>query len=187
MMSCHGADGDDVAILADVTQIADAADVNQVFRLGKAEFHHRDQAMSAGEQFGVIGVCREQGKRLGQRGGPVIFEISWYHPGFLSYADGIFTRPFFTSSLVNLAPLPFRFSRTRSSTGGASTWSLRSSIARHTFSGVSGRSMCFTPSGLRASRTALAMAGVAPMVPASPTPLMPSGLTGLGVMVWPRR
>src|SRR5438093_12925350 len=55
-------------------------------------------------------------------------------------------------------------------------------MALHTFSGVSGKSRCRTPS---ASTTALAMAGVAPIVPASPTPLMPSGLLVEGVTVLP--
>src|SRR5438128_9403676 len=49
------------------------------------------------------------------------------------------------------------------------------------FSGVSGMSMVLIPSGARASRTALTMAGGAPIQPASPTPLAPSGLRGEGV------
>jgi hypothetical protein len=40
-----------------------------------------------------------------------------------------------------------------------------------------------TPSGRRASITALPIAGVAAIVPASPTPLTPSVLTGDGVSV----
>ena len=52
------------------------------------------------------------------------------------------------------------------------------------FSVVSGMSMCRTPRGESASTTELTMAGVEPMVPASPTPLTPSGLTGEGVQVW---
>src|SRR5215470_1765000 len=57
-------------------------------------------------------------------------------------------------------------------------------INRHNFSGRSGRSTCLTPNGARASITALATAGVEPIVPASPTPLAPSGLTVVGVSVW---
>src|SRR6516225_9964736 len=52
------------------------------------------------------------------------------------------------------------------------------------FSGVKGMSMCRTPSGARASTTEFTTAGEQPMVPASPTPLTPSGLTGDGVTVW---
>ena len=43
--------------------------------------------------------------------------------------------------------------------------------------------MKLTPSGRSASITALVTAGVAAIVPASPTPLTPSELTGHGVSV----
>src|SRR5262249_22269454 len=56
-------------------------------------------------------------------------------------------------------------------------------IAVRTCSACSGMSRCVTPSGARASRTALTMAGGAPMAPASPMPLMPSGVNGDGVTV----
>lgn len=42
--------------------------------------------------------------------------------------------------------------------------------------GEAGMSMCRTPRSARASTTAFCTAGVAPMVPASPSPLAPSGL-----------
>src|SRR5205807_1365041 len=50
----------------------------------------------------------------------------------------------------------------------------------HNFSEVNGISMCATPS---ASAMALATAGVEPIVPASPTPFTPSGLTVVSVTV----
>src|SRR4051812_41810572 len=53
-------------------------------------------------------------------------------------------------------------------------------MMRHSFSGRSIMSMCFMPS---ASDAAATIAGVEPSVPASPTPLAPSGLTGVGVTV----
>src|SRR5689334_22933072 len=56
-------------------------------------------------------------------------------------------------------------------------------ISCQTFSGRTGMSMCFTPYGDNASTTAFTTAGVAPIVPASPTPFTPSGLTGEGVSV----
>src|SRR5207249_4201101 len=56
-------------------------------------------------------------------------------------------------------------------------------IARQIRYGLSGRSRWWIPSGERASRMALAMAGAAPIVPASPTPLIPIGLLGDGVTV----
>ena len=53
-----------------------------------------------------------------------------------------------------------------------------------TRSGVSGiASMWSTPSPDSASTTALTTAGVEAMVPVSPAPLTPSGLTGVGVSV----
>src|SRR5437899_5591144 len=57
---------------------------------------------------------------------------------------------------------------------------LASWIARQTRSGVTGMSRWRTPSGASASLTALSSAGSAPTVPASPTPLAPSGFTCVG-------
>ena len=54
-------------------------------------------------------------------------------------------------------------------------------IALHTRDGVSGMSMCSTPSGRSASRTAFTTVGGAPIVPDSPMPLMPSGLVRAGI------
>src|SRR6185436_1246545 len=54
-------------------------------------------------------------------------------------------------------------------------------MARQTLSGVAGMSMSLTPSGARASSTALITAGGTPMAPTSPTPLAPSGLWVHGV------
>src|SRR5262245_33774836 len=51
------------------------------------------------------------------------------------------------------------------------------------FSERTGMSMCVTPNVESASTIAFTTAGVDPIVPASPTPLTPSGLTGDGVTV----
>src|SRR5262245_18656652 len=56
-------------------------------------------------------------------------------------------------------------------------------MMRHSFSGRSIMSMCFTPNSLSASTAADTMLGVEPRVPASPTPLAPSGFRGVGVTV----
>src|SRR5204863_234634 len=53
-------------------------------------------------------------------------------------------------------------------------------MARQTRSAVTGMSMCRRPSGASASLTAFISAGSAPTVPASPTPLAPSGFTRVG-------
>ena len=56
-------------------------------------------------------------------------------------------------------------------------------IACQTRIGVIGMSSSVTPSGLIASSTAAATAGVAAIVPASPMPFTPSEFTGEGVSV----
>ena len=56
-------------------------------------------------------------------------------------------------------------------------------IARHTRSGVIGMSRCAIPSGESASTTAFTTAGVAAIVPVSPAPFTPSGLTSVSVSV----
>src|SRR6202035_2715674 len=50
-------------------------------------------------------------------------------------------------------------------------------------SGRAGISTCLMPNGERASTTALITAALAAIVPASPMPLTPSSLVGLGVTV----
>src|SRR6185503_2878548 len=52
-------------------------------------------------------------------------------------------------------------------------------------SGRMGSAVTATPSGATASATALAMAAGAPMVPPSPMPLYPPGVSGEGVSRWP--
>src|SRR5262249_44428467 len=61
--------------------------------------------------------------------------------------------------------------------------SLAPCMARQTRSGVHGIVMSLIPSGRSASTIALTTAGVEAIVPASPTPLTPSGLVVEGVSV----
>src|SRR5262249_5338407 len=56
-------------------------------------------------------------------------------------------------------------------------------IACQTKAGVAGMSRFVTPSGDSASRRAFITAGGAPMAPASPEPLMPSGLVLQGISI----
>src|SRR5262245_39370300 len=65
----------------------------------------------------------------------------------------------------------------------SSPYFFASCMSRQIFSGLKGISRCVTPNGARASMMAFATAGPAPMVPASPQPLAPRGLTGVGVTV----
>lgn len=56
-------------------------------------------------------------------------------------------------------------------------------MAPATRSGLAGMSTCRTPRWASASTTAFWTAGIAPIVPASPTPFAPSGFRGVGVSV----
>ncbi len=58
-------------------------------------------------------------------------------------------------------------------------------IAFHTVFGLAGMATSWTPSPDSASTMAFMTAGAAPIVPASPTPLTPSGFVGDGVTEWP--
>ncbi len=60
----------------------------------------------------------------------------------------------------------------------------RAWIAFQTRSGVHGIRMSLTPNGRSASTTALTTAGVEAIVPASPTPLVPSEFVVDGDVVW---
>src|SRR2546425_1247730 len=57
-------------------------------------------------------------------------------------------------------------------------------IACQMRAGRSGMLRCPTPTRRSASTTALTIAGVEPIVAASPMPLAPIGLWGVGVTVW---
>ena len=59
-------------------------------------------------------------------------------------------------------------------------------IAFHTRSGVQGIRMSLIPRWRTASTTAFTTAGVEAIVPASPTPLVPSVLVVAGEVVWSR-
>src|SRR5262245_13985241 len=54
-------------------------------------------------------------------------------------------------------------------------------IASQTFADVAGISMCITPRGRKASRSALITAGGVAIAPASPMPLTPSGFVLHGI------
>src|SRR5580658_9806849 len=59
-------------------------------------------------------------------------------------------------------------------------------MARQMWNGVAGPSNAVTPSGARASSTALLIAGNSAMAPASPQPFTPSGLVVQRVALKPR-
>ena len=77
----EGADGDVVAGVADVGEIAQAADVDQHRRRRQPQLHEREQRVAAGEQLGVVAVLTEQADRLVGRVGPLVVERGRDHAG----------------------------------------------------------------------------------------------------------
>ena len=49
---------DRAVVLPNIGQTEQAANVDEVFRLGEAQLHDRDQAVSTGEQLRVVAVLR---------------------------------------------------------------------------------------------------------------------------------
>ena len=75
----QGADGDVVAAVADVRQVAEATDVDQHGRLGEAELHHRQQAVAAGDELGLVAVLADEADRLLRRLGADVVECCRDH------------------------------------------------------------------------------------------------------------
>src|SRR6267143_1011336 len=150
----HRPDRDHALVLLDTGEARHLAEVDQVLGLREAQLHHRDQAVAAREDLGVVELA-EQLQGLPDAGRGVVLERGWVHGRVSSYLFWL------------AAP------------AGLAAW-----IVFHTRSGDSGIvSMWSTPSGRSASMTAFTTAGVAAIVPVSPAPLMPSGLTRVGVTV----
>ena len=63
-MAGERADGDVVAGVADVRQVAEAADVDEHARLREAQLHQRQQAVAAGEELGVVAVLADEADGL---------------------------------------------------------------------------------------------------------------------------
>src|SRR5262245_9215706 len=82
----EGSDRDPVAILADVAQVVEAADVDEHARPRDAELHRRDQRVPAGEELGLV-VAAEQLDRLLDRPGPLVREGSRDHTPALAAAS----------------------------------------------------------------------------------------------------
>jgi hypothetical protein len=54
-MARHGADDQRVALAADARQFGNAVQVHDLFRVGQAQPHGRQQALPAREQFAALG------------------------------------------------------------------------------------------------------------------------------------
>jgi hypothetical protein len=63
----HRADRDVVAVLADAAQLGDAAEVDEHRRGGEPQPQHRDQALPAGQDLGVVPAVAQRLHRLGDR------------------------------------------------------------------------------------------------------------------------
>jgi hypothetical protein len=74
-------DGDVVAGVADVRQVAEAADVDEDGRLGQAQLHERQQAVAAGEELGLVPVLGDQRDRFVGRAGADVVELGRDHEG----------------------------------------------------------------------------------------------------------
>ena len=77
-MARAGADGDPVALLLDVRELGDAADVDEERRPGEAELHERQEGMTAGQDLGVLGLT-EQPDRIVDRRRDLVVEGSRNH------------------------------------------------------------------------------------------------------------
>jgi hypothetical protein len=149
----EGADGHLVALLADVGEVGEPADVDDHGRRGQPQPHQRQQRVAAGHQLGVVAVLDQEVDGLVGRLGPDVVEGDGDH-----------------------ASAPFV-------PGVAGTSACPPVMAAHTRAGEAGMRTSVTPRGRRASTTALITAAAEPMVPASPIPFTPSWLLGLGVTV----
>ena len=78
-MSGQGADGDVIAGVSDVRQIADPPDVDEHARLGEAQLHQRQQAVPAGEELGIITVLADEADGLFGRTGADVVEGGGNH------------------------------------------------------------------------------------------------------------
>ena len=85
-MAGERADRDPVAVLADVAEVVEPADVDEHARACDAELHRRDQGVPAGEQLRVL-VTAEELDRLLDRPGPLVRERRGDHAPALAAAS----------------------------------------------------------------------------------------------------
>ncbi len=78
-MRGHRADANLAAFFLYVGEVFDAADVDQHLGLREAQLHRRYQAVSAGEEFGVVLVLGQKRERFIKAFCGNVFELSWNH------------------------------------------------------------------------------------------------------------
>jgi hypothetical protein len=76
----HRADGQPVALFADVLELFDSVQVHQQLRAGHPHAQERHQALAAGQELHVlVGVLLQQGQGLAERIGCCVLEGSGLH------------------------------------------------------------------------------------------------------------
>ena len=78
-----GADDDVAPLGADLAQLLDPADVDQMLGRRQAQLHGRQQAVAPGEQAGVVAVLLQQAHRLVEGGGTMVLEARRNHLSLL--------------------------------------------------------------------------------------------------------
>jgi hypothetical protein len=77
MSSCwggHGADAQGISLPLDAFELGDGGNVDQVFGGREPQLHHRDQALTAGQDARAIGMLGQQPGGLGNGLGAMIGE-----------------------------------------------------------------------------------------------------------------
>ena len=80
-MAGERADAELVGLLGDVPQLGDVVDVDQPLGPREPEFHHRQQAVPAGDDAGLGTVAFEQLERIADAAGADVVERSRYLHG----------------------------------------------------------------------------------------------------------
>src|SRR5258708_16802825 len=65
-------------------QSLDVADIDQAFRLRQTQLHQRDQAMTAGQEFGVLAMLFKVHQRFFHAHCGDVFKFGWDHWAFLN-------------------------------------------------------------------------------------------------------
>src|SRR5437762_3303519 len=89
-MCSERADADQSAVFLDVRQFGNVADVDQTFRSGQAQLHHRDQAVAARENLRAGAVFLKEAHRFTERVRNNVVEILRDHDALLAPAFRIF-------------------------------------------------------------------------------------------------
>jgi hypothetical protein len=72
-----------IGLAANSPQLIKILQIQQMLRLGQSELHHRDEAVSAGNDPGILAVLRQEADGLVQRSGPMVLEWRGYHSRLL--------------------------------------------------------------------------------------------------------